>query len=819
VTQSRIPWDSPSRYGRAGLLARRALRRVLRPVTVRAEAEQARLGDELSQLRSRQADLGAEASEIRAELAQSRISGERLTHTLGELRDRLGRVTAYSAAVDNIVESVLVRELSPGVRRRTSSAGECSRVICSLATGDYRSLLSRSALSFERYAERWGWDLVLSTEHLADGRPAPWAKVPLLRSLLDEYDWVLWLDADVVIVDLDADISAEIQDDKDLYLVEHPWLEQYTANSGVVLLRSCAWSRDFLDQVWALDRYAEHPWWENAAVLHLLGYGLEPARLVEPTPWLRGTKFIDRRWNSIELDRSEHPAFVHRGFYDLRTRIRQVTGDLACALGSADPLTAGWDRPARRIATVADVSRRDEIPLLLNSLGLIGAGVEVGVRKGHFSEHILEHWRGEKLISIDPWRAEPRDEYIDISNVTQDEHDGNYSETCQRLARFGQRSELWRGTGAEAIPAFPAECLDFVYLDARHDAQSVSDDLESWWPLVRPRGLIAGHDYLDGALPEGVFGVRSAVDAFFGKLGFQVHVTTDDAPWPSWLAIKPEHPGQAPDLTQVWAASDPDPAAVHVPPTPTTAEPTPRLVAEPTAAGDANPIGGVLASLARRESFTIVQVGAYIGDTVNDPLYPFLCEQLHEHPQAVVVLVEPVASYFEQLRATYAGLTTVRLENVAIAESDGDRDLFRLGVSPTDHGQPEWLAQLGSLRQDRMTELWNRYEQALFDREGRTDDLRGFWHAHRTVERVRCMTIHQLLERHGISQLDLLQIDAEGYDYSILKTIDFGRIRPRFVNYERVLLHDDEPACRAMMTAAGYALFDWGQDTLCVAVD
>jgi Methyltransferase domain/galactosyl transferase GMA12/MNN10 family len=481
----------------------------MRPVTIRTETQHAQFSDEL---------------------AQFRISGERLAREVGELRDDLGRVTAGNAVVDDILDAVLARDLPPGVRRLTKRGpGECRRVICSLATGDYRSLLSRSALSFERYADRWEWDLVVSTEDLAEGRPAPWAKVPLVRSLLAQYDWVLWLDADVVIVDLNADISAEIQPDKDLYLVEHPWLGQYTANTGVMLLRSCDWSRAFLDRVWALDEYAEHPWWENAAVLELLGYGLEPARLVEPTPWLRRTKLIDRRWNSIELDRPDHPAFIHRGFYDVRTRTRQVTGDLACALGSADPITAGWDRPARRIAAMTDVCRREEIPLLLNSLGLVGTGVQVGVRKGRFSEHVLERWHGKKLISIGPWRAEPPDEDVDNS----------------RLARFGQRSELWPGTGAEAIPAFSPGFLDFVYLDAPQDIQTVRDDLESWWPLVRSGGVIAGHYYLD-ALPEGVFGVRSTVDAFFSELGLRVHVTTDDAPWPSWIAIKPEDPGQPP---------------------------------------------------------------------------------------------------------------------------------------------------------------------------------------------------------------------------------------------------------------------------------
>ena len=69
--------------------------------------------------------------------------------------------------------------------------------------------------------------------------------------------------------------------------------------------------------------------------------------------------------------------------------------------------------------------------------------------------------------------------------------------------------------------------------------------------------------------------------------------------------------------------------------------------------------------------------------------------------------------------------------------------------------------------------------------------------------------------------MDLLQIDTEGYDYEILRTIDFSRLRPRFINYERELLQDDGPACRSMLSAAGYVLFDWGEDdkdTLAVAL-
>jgi FkbM family methyltransferase len=198
----------------------------------------------------------------------------------------------------------------------------------------------------------------------------------------------------------------------------------------------------------------------------------------------------------------------------------------------------------------------------------------------------------------------------------------------------------------------------------------------------------------------------------------------------------------------------------------------------------------VLEWLATRERFSIVQVGAYIGDTVNDHLHAFLLQELPRHPQSTVVLVEPVTEYFEQLRKGYSRLSGVRFENVAIADQEGERDFYRLGADPGPQGFPEWLSQLGSLRPTRMTEMWDRYEQGLINEPVEMADLRAWWLQNRVVETVRCLTLHQLFDRHDIQELDLLQIDAEGYDYEILRTIDFTRIRPRFVNYERVrLLH------------------------------
>jgi Methyltransferase domain len=192
--------------------------------------------------------------------------------------------------------------------------------------------------------------------------------------------------------------------------------------------------------------------------------------------------------------------------------------------------------------TLAYVPARDELPAVLRSRRLLGRGVEVGVKLGKFSDFLLARWPGEKLISVDPWLAAGPDDYVDHANVSQDEHERSYRETCQRLAKYGDRSEIWRQTSLQAADQIEDGTLDFVYLDARHDYESVKEDLEAWFPKVRAGGIVAGHDYADGSFPSGDFGVKRAVDEFFARLHLPVFQTRGSTPvemFPTWLVEVP----------------------------------------------------------------------------------------------------------------------------------------------------------------------------------------------------------------------------------------------------------------------------------------
>jgi hypothetical protein len=195
------------------------------------------------------------------------------------------------------------------------------KVIVSLGAGPQSRLLRLASRSFRRYADEHGYELDLRTTIADPSRPAPWSKVPMLRARARTHDAILWLDADLVIVDRSVDIVEELEEERFLYLVEHETGEGRMPNSGVMLLRGGEQTVAFLDQVYAQEDLIDHRWWENAAICRLLGYQLDPIGPGVPTPLLsEHTKLISPRWNSIPDAPATKPRIRHYPGYSLKTR-------------------------------------------------------------------------------------------------------------------------------------------------------------------------------------------------------------------------------------------------------------------------------------------------------------------------------------------------------------------------------------------------------------------------------------------------------------------------------------------------------------------
>jgi len=50
-------------------------------------------------------------------------------------------------------------------------------------------------------------------------------------------------------------------------------------------------------------------------------------------------------------------------------------------------------------------------------------------------------------------------------------------------------------TSIEAADCYDDQTLDFVFIDAMHDYESVRSDIIAWFPKVKVGGIISGHDF------------------------------------------------------------------------------------------------------------------------------------------------------------------------------------------------------------------------------------------------------------------------------------------------------------------------------------
>jgi len=195
----------------------------------------------------------------------------------------------------------------------------------------------------------------------------------------------------------------------------------------------------------------------------------------------------------------------------------------------------------------------------------------------------------------------------------------------------------------------------------------------------------------------------------------------------------------------------------------------------------------------RHRDVFFLQVGALDGVSA-DPLY-----SLVEKHELRGILVEPQADFFNQLRSNYAAFGPSRFVfvNAAIAETDGRRSLYRIRAGSSG---PSWM-----------------HGTASFDRHSVTKHRRAIPNVESlvTVEEVRCITFATLFRETQAEHVDLLQIDAEGYDAKILQFFDLPARMPAIVRFEHTHLpQDDHLRCLNNLIQLGYGISVGVEDTL-----
>lgn len=124
-------------------------------------------------------------------------------------------------------------------------------------------------------------------------------------------------------------------------------------------------------------------------------------------------------------------------------------------------------------------------------------GIEIGVRDGNYSNLLLKNSNLDILYSVDCI----------------------YNQNAKNtLSKYNNRSKYIVEYSEQASLKFSDNFFDFIYIDAGHSYESVTQDIEIWWPKLKINGLIAGDDYTYVFNPsEGRYGVVEAINDFMKK--------------------------------------------------------------------------------------------------------------------------------------------------------------------------------------------------------------------------------------------------------------------------------------------------------------
>ena len=156
----------------------------------------------------------------------------------------------------------------------------------------------------------------------------------------------------------------------------------------------------------------------------------------------------------------------------------------------------------------------------------------------------------------------------------------------------------------------------------------------------------------------------------------------------------------------------------------------------------------------------IVQIGTCVG---NDDLTEILNTEKHE----ILILVEPMSIHNDKIYECYKDMTNMHLENIAITTDE---------------------------HVDNMSFFYHKNDGPKY--EVSTTDINHILKHGYTIDgvveiNVKCMTLNKLFEKYALHEIDVLFLDAEGLDDSIIKSINFNNVTIKKIYFENLHIKDN----------------------------
>lgn len=162
-------------------------------------------------------------------------------------------------------------------------------------------------------------------------------------------------------------------------------------------------------------------------------------------------------------------------------------------------------------------------------------GVELGVFKGQFSEHILKIVNPRELHLVDVWWTVFGEYYPDWGVYT--EH-GNLTtkeayDSAMRIVEMygaGKKVIVHVGSDLEYLDSLPDDHLDWAYIDSSHEYEHTQQELNLLRRKIKNGGMITGDDWKEE--PDHIHhGVCRAVREFCASQRWEIILLDNHSQW------------------------------------------------------------------------------------------------------------------------------------------------------------------------------------------------------------------------------------------------------------------------------------------------
>jgi hypothetical protein len=178
----------------------------------------------------------------------------------------------------------------------------------------------------------------------------------------------------------------------------------------------------------------------------------------------------------------------------------------------------------------------------------------------------------------------------------------------------------------------------------------------------------------------------------------------------------------------------------------------------------------------------VVQIGANRGyDELTDIIQNIYIDKL--------ILVEPIKKFNNNLLTCYSHIKNLFIENIIITDDfNKNKEYFYL------HEKMDENTEQASLLESHINKVFNK-SKYLIDKSYKDQLLKT---------EIECSTINNLFNKYKLINIDILFIDAEGFDDRIIKSIDFNKFNIKKIYYENMHINNFEIS--SFLKTLGYSV-------------